>query len=236
MEQAQLDVVTPEHLDQRDFRLVEFPAGSQETAILVAVRIAEHDLLHAGAAFQQAQVFGETQQLIHDSAAMAQILDCLEQRDDIEIERAVVRPQKTSFFQKHSGFENVGDTGRFGNHIMRNRGRAVPAMRLGSRVKNCDFALGLGRIGKKGGRQRARRRQLHKQQPDALRLGKSGVIKAWLHEAEHLADRALVHVRVLTQIERGEMKAEDIDRTAQVLQTTLGQDLGAIGDKRAVKD
>src|SRR5580693_609658 len=119
---------------------------------------------------------------------------------------------------------------------MRHRSRPVAAMRLGSRAKNCNFALALGRIGEKGGRQRACRRQLHKQQPDALWLGKSGVIKAWLQEAEHFADRALVHVRVLTQIERGEMKAEDIDRTAQVLQTTLGQDLGAIGDKRAVKD
>ena len=76
-------------------------------------------------------------------------------------------------------------------------------MRLGSRAKDRNFALGLGRIGKKGGRQRARRRQLRQQQPDALRLGKSRVIEIRLHKAEHLADRALVHVRVLSQIERG---------------------------------
>jgi hypothetical protein len=112
MEQAQLDVVTAEHLDQRNLRLIKLPAGSQETAILVAVRITEHDLLHAAAAFQQARVFGEAQQFIHDGAAIAQIFDRLEQRDDIEPEAAVARLQKTSFFQKYSGFEDVGDTGR----------------------------------------------------------------------------------------------------------------------------
>src|SRR5438309_1498006 len=71
VEQAQLYVVTAEDFDQRDLRLVELPAGSQETAILVAVRIAEHDLLHAAATFQQARIFGEIQQLIHDAAAIA---------------------------------------------------------------------------------------------------------------------------------------------------------------------
>ncbi len=86
---------------------------------------------------------------------------------------------------------------------MRNRGRPVAAMRLGSCTKNRSFTPGLARIGKKRRRQRARRRQLRQQQAHALRLGKSSVIEAWLHEPEHLADRALVHVRVLTQIERG---------------------------------
>src|SRR6516225_9309328 len=49
VEQAQPDLMAPEHLDERQLRLVEFPAGGQETAILVAVGIAEHDLLHAAA-------------------------------------------------------------------------------------------------------------------------------------------------------------------------------------------
>ena len=176
MEQAQLYVVTAEDFDQRDLRLVELPAGSQETAILVAVRIAEHDLLHAAASFQQARIFGEIQQLIHDAAAIAQIFDRLEQRDDVQIEAAVMRPQKTGFLQKHSGFENVGDTGRLRNHIMRHRTRPVTVMRLGSRAKDRNFALGLRRIGEEGRRQRARRREFHEEQPDALGLGKSRVI------------------------------------------------------------
>ncbi len=45
-----------------------------------------------------------------------------------------------------------------------------------------------------------------------------------------------MRVRVLAQIERGEMKAEGVDGAPQTPQTPLGQDLGAIGDKRAVED
>jgi hypothetical protein len=63
--------VALEYLDERVLCLVEFPAGSQETPILVAVGIAKHDLLHAVAAFEQARVFGQAQQFIHHTAALA---------------------------------------------------------------------------------------------------------------------------------------------------------------------
>src|SRR5260370_31151729 len=57
MEQAQSDVTAPEHLDQRDLRLVELPPGCEVTAVLVAVGVAQHHLLRTAAALQQALVF-----------------------------------------------------------------------------------------------------------------------------------------------------------------------------------
>jgi len=45
-----------------------------------------------------------------------------------------------------------------------------------------------------------------------------------------------VRVRVLAQIERGEMKAEGVDGAPQTPQTPLGQDRRAVGDERAVED
>ena len=237
VEQAELDVVTAEHLDQRDLRLVELPAGSQETAILVAVRIAEHDLLHAAAAFEQARVFREAQQLIHDGAAIAQIFDGLEQWDDIEIERAVARPQEDLLLSPAQRFREC----RRHRSSLKSRNAAPSSARSGDAPRQPREGSQLR------SRSRPNRRERGKtsgravassvsSSRDALRLGKSGVIETRLHKAEHLADRALVHVRVLAQIERGKMKAEDIDGTAQVLQATLGQDLGAIGDERAVED
>jgi hypothetical protein len=59
VEQTQSDLVSPEHFDERQLRFVEIPAGGQETAILVAVGIAEHDLLHAAAAVEQTPVFAQ---------------------------------------------------------------------------------------------------------------------------------------------------------------------------------
>ena len=43
----QLDAAALEHIDQRHLGLVELPARRQKAAVLVAVGIAEHDLLHA---------------------------------------------------------------------------------------------------------------------------------------------------------------------------------------------
>ena len=93
MKQAQLHVVTAEHRNQRDLRLVELPPGSQKTAILVAVRIAEHDFLHPAPIVEQTHVFPQAEKLVHDLAAMTQIADRLEQRDDIEVQRSLARPQ-----------------------------------------------------------------------------------------------------------------------------------------------
>ena len=67
VEQAQLDAVPAEDVDQADLRLVQLPAGGDEAAVLVAVRIAEHDLLHPAPALQQAPVCGQGKQLVHDA-------------------------------------------------------------------------------------------------------------------------------------------------------------------------
>src|SRR6516165_888478 len=109
-------------------------------------------------------------------------------------------------------------------------------MRLGSRAEDRQFARGLRRIGQKSRGQRSYRAQLRQQKAGALRLGKTGIVEVRLHETEHFADRAHVRVGVLAQIERGEMKAESIDRASQILQAALSQDPGALGDKRAVED
>ena len=151
--------MAPKYLDQCDLGLVEFPAGSQKPAILVAVGIAEHDLLHAPPAVEQARVFAQAQQLIHHLAATAEIFDRFEQRHDIEIEHSLARPQQTCFLQQHCCRENIGNAGGLGNHIMRYRGPPVAAMRLGGRAKDRQLARSLGRIREKCGSQRAGRAQ-----------------------------------------------------------------------------
>src|SRR6185437_9449253 len=53
MEQPQAHAVAFEHVDQADLGLVELPARGDETAVLVAVGVAEHHLLHRTAAIHQ---------------------------------------------------------------------------------------------------------------------------------------------------------------------------------------
>ena len=94
VKQAQADAVGPAKLDQADFGLVELPARRDVTAILVAVGVAEHDLLQAAAAVDQATVRRDRQEPIHDLDAVAQIRDGLEQRHDIDraVAFCVTRP------------------------------------------------------------------------------------------------------------------------------------------------
>jgi hypothetical protein len=119
---------------------------------------------------------------------------------------------------------------------MRHRIPPIAAMRLGGRAQDRELALGLGRIGEKGGCQRASRGQFRQQQADALRLGEAGILEARLHQSQHLADAMFVYVGVLPQIEGGEVKAERIDSAAELLEPALGQDCRAVGGKRIVDD
>src|SRR4029078_6577375 len=84
LEQAQLDTMPFEYLDQLDGGLVQLPVRGEIAAVLVAVRVAQHDFLHTAAALQHATVFGYGEQRFHDGAAAAQISDRLEQRNDVE--------------------------------------------------------------------------------------------------------------------------------------------------------
>ena len=60
--------------------------------------------------------------------------------------------------------------------------------------------------------QRPRRSQLLAQQRDARVLVELEIIEARLDGGEQLGDGALMHVRVLPQVERREMEAEHVDR------------------------
>ena len=86
VKQPQLHAVALEHFDQFDFRLEQLPVRREETAVLVAVGITQHHLLHAAAARQQLAVVGIGEQIIHDRTATPQIADGLEQRNDVEFQ------------------------------------------------------------------------------------------------------------------------------------------------------
>ena len=84
VEQAQAHAVALEHVDEPDLGLVELPARGDEAAILVAVGIAEHHLLHAAAAVDEAAVIGQRQHASMMRPRGLQILDGLEQRHDVD--------------------------------------------------------------------------------------------------------------------------------------------------------
>ena len=83
MKEAQVHAVPLGDADQRRARLVQFPVRGQVAAVLVAVRIAEHHLLHAVAGGEQGAVGGHAQQAVHHLRGGAQVGDRFEQRHQV---------------------------------------------------------------------------------------------------------------------------------------------------------
>jgi hypothetical protein len=84
VEQPQPDPVAFGHLHQVQFGAVQRPVGGQVAAVLVGVRIAEHDLLPVAAGGHDAPVQRQFQGCVHDRGAGLQVLDGLEQRHDAD--------------------------------------------------------------------------------------------------------------------------------------------------------
>ena len=236
MEQAQPDVTAPEHLDQRDLRLVELPPGCEVTAVLVAVGVAQHHLLRTAAALQQALVFRQLEQLVHHPAAVAQIGNGLEQRNDVDVELAFAWPQQAGFLEQQRHFQNIRDAVGLGDDVVGHRFLAVLQLHFCGGAQDRQLGRRLGGIRQKRTGERPRRLQLIEQQADACVLGQRCVPGTRARHLEQLAQSALVHVGVLAQIDGGEMKTEDVDGAPQAAQPAARQRLGSIARKRAMQD
>src|SRR5262249_47658587 len=84
VEQPQANIVAFEDLHQPDLGFVELPSRRDKAAILVAVGIAQHHLLHGAAAVDQLAVVVQRQHPVHDAGGGLQVLDGLEQRYDVD--------------------------------------------------------------------------------------------------------------------------------------------------------
>ena len=140
---------------------------------------------------------------------------------------------KPCFLQQHSGFENVGDAGRLRDHVMRHRARPVTAMRLGSRAKDRNFALGLGRIGEKGRRQRACRRQLRRAAGGCARARQEPRNRGPVARGR-ASRRPCARARPSSGADRARRdESRRHRRRGASPSAARGQDRGAIGDERA---
>ena len=90
---------------------------------------------------------GRREQAVHDAAAVAQIVDGLEQRHDVDVERALARPQQPRFLEQHGDLQDVGDAVGLGDDVVGHGGLAVVPMRLGRGAQDRQLGGGLGGIG-----------------------------------------------------------------------------------------
>ena len=232
VEQAQLDLVFLEHGHQLDLGLVQFPAGGEETAVLVAVRVTEHDFLLVRARRQQATVERQAEGARHDGGTGAQVVDRFKQGDDVDVDFTAVLAQQAHFFQQQGHFEQVRDAGCLGDDAVRHRFAAVLDVGCAHGAEDVEFGGRFFRILRIWRRQQAWRLQFGQQHGDTLLFIEVQIDEARLGAGEQFAHDALMHVGILAQVERRQRKAEHLDGAAQLAQPATGQRAQAIADER----
>jgi hypothetical protein len=193
------------YVDQRRLRLVKLPARGQEAAVLVAVRITEHHFLGPAAALQQPHVDRQAEQGVHGLATVAQVGDGLEQRDDVQIERAFMWTQQPGLLQHERHFQQVRDPCRLGYDVVREAKLSMPVLKLACGAQNGKLGGCFLRVGDVGRGERPRRGEFRDQQFGAGLLVQTGIVRARLGCLEQLGDDPLMDLRVLPQVDRGEV-------------------------------
>ena len=227
--------MTREGRHQLALGLVQRPARGEEAAVLVAVRVAQHHLLGLVAGGQQVPVDGQREQALHDPGGVLQVADGLEQRHDVDVERVLQRAQQARFLQQHRQLEQVGDVVGLGNDAVANRRLAIALVRAACRAKDRQLAFGLVRVAHVGRGERARGGELLEQQRAAARFVPGAVVGARAGDLEQLGHHALMHVGVLAQVNRRQMKAEHLHRAAQLAQPPAAERGRTVGHQRAVQ-
>ncbi len=234
MEQAQPHAVALEHLHQLGLRLVQFPAGGEEAAVLVRIRIAQHHLLRLAARVQQHAPDRNREQAVHDARGVAQVADRFEQRDDIHRRLPLMHVEQADLLQDEGDFQHVGHAVGLRDDVVRQRSLAVQLVHLGGGARDRQLALGFGRELHEGRGQRARRAQFVDQHLDTLLLAQFEVVAADVGVGQQFGDHALVHVGVLAQVECRQVEAEHARGVAQPAQAAARDQRRLVTDQRVV--
>jgi len=151
VEHAQLDAVAGgqfvEQFHQRDLGAVQLPVAGEDAAILVAVAVAQHDVLLATTALHQRSHAGQGIELAHDGRGMRQVFDGLEQghHDEVVfrlgIERAV---HQAHFFLQQQHFQQIAHRFGVADDVVANRLVAKALAQRTGRFKDGQLALRVG--------------------------------------------------------------------------------------------
>ena len=238
MEQAQTHARRVENACELDLGFVQLPAGGEKTAVLVAVRVPEHHFLLVAARTDQRAVGGQREEALHDRRAVAQIADRFEQRDDVHAQLGRLagakgrrRLQQAGFLEQQGDFEQIRHAVGLGNDRVGQGRLAVSRPQFPRGKEDLQFAERLFAVVQVRRIQRARIGDLFGKQGNTRFLIQRGVTRLGRDAAgadQQFADRALVDIGVLAQVNGCQMESEDLHGAHQALQTAAGDQRGAL--------
>jgi len=250
MEQAQPNAVLGlqhvEQAHQRDLGAIQLPVAGEEATVLVAVAVAEHDLLLAAAARRQAGDAGQREVLAHDRFGVSQVANRLEQRHDDQlaarsgpwrgdgvagVQRAV---QQAHLLEQQQHFQQVAHVLGVRDDAVADRGIAVAAAALEGGLEDGQFAARQRGVLGVAHHQAARVAQLRQQAFTPRGLGQRQIVGRDAGLAQQLRDHLLVLVGALAQIDGGQVKAEHLHGAHQRRQPRGDQRVGVVAAQRGL--
>ena len=186
------------HVADLPLRLVQRPVRREEARVLVAVAVAQHDLLHVPA--QHRAVLGQRQQLPHDLRRPLEVVQRLEQRHGQDAQAHLACQDQR--------FEHVTDRLGHADHVPPERARPGAAHRVPHLPDRPHGRLqGVGQR-LPGRPQRAARAQLPDQEFLLGMLGQRRVVGLHARGAQQLRDRRARLRAVLAHVQAHEMLPE----------------------------
>ena len=230
VEHAQLDAVAGgkfvEEFDEGNLGAVQLPVAGEDAAVLVAVAVAQHDVLLATTALHQCRHAGQRIELAHDGRGVAQVFNGFKQRHHDEvvlrfgIERAV---HQAHFLLQQQHFEQIAHRFGVADDVVANGLVAKPLTHHPGGFKNGQLALGVGRILGAHHAQRARVVQQLDQQRALGGLLQARVVRLDARLGQQFGHHLFVLVRALAQVHRGQVEAKHLHGADQRVQTLLRQ-------------
>ena len=204
---------------------VKLPVAGENAAILVAVGIAEHDVLLAAAALDHGGHARQAVEVAHDARRIAQVLDGLEQRHGnqaghgVGIERAA---QQAHFLLQHQHFQQVADRFGVADDGMTNGGSPMAFTHVAGSLEDVQLlqrerlVLGIGHT------QRTCFVERPQQYGTTAGFVQRQIVGLDAGHGQQVGHHQFVLVGALPQVHRGQMEAEHLHRPHQRPQPVLG--------------
>ena len=235
----QLDIVRSgepvEQQDQRDFGAVQLPVAGEDAAVLVAVAVAEHDLLLGARAPHQIRDSGQGVELAHDRRRVAQVADGFEQWHDDQVRRGFCierSGQQSDFLLQQHHFEQVADGLGVADDVVTDGLRAELVAHPPGHFKNGKLVAAVLRINGPHDAQGPGVGQQFHQQNALVVLGQLAVTSLDPSGREQFRNDQFVLVRALPQVDSRQMETEYLHGANQRMQTLRYQGLCVMRQQR----
>ena len=239
VEQTQADTRLLGRLDEVELTAIERPVGGHVPAVLVRIRVPEHDLLHPGLRIDEVTVERQIERSEQRFGALLEIFDRLEQRDDPHRRdqlAVVVDVDQACLFEQDHRLQHVADRGTHRDDVVRYRLRAECRDGDSGSAHDVEFLARELRQVRVAPGERTACLELRRQHRHPVLLGQRQVVGCDACPCQQLGDDLFVHVGVLPHVETGQIESERPDALTQAQETVVGDGVVVVLAERFVDD